>query len=123
MQGDALILTPLGGLFNSRVEMWFPSSGNHEEVNLDSIFHQPSTDLIGHSPWAGLNVGRWRRRPDGKVYGATHTTFRSEFKCKYPPHSFSGTDRGKGSSIALNKFVRSKGRTQWPRYFDEYYGR
>jgi hypothetical protein len=58
IRGDALVLTREGGLVNTKVEMWFPPSGDHEEGNLDSLFHRPATDLLRRSPWAGLNTGR-----------------------------------------------------------------
>ena len=122
IRGHALVLTPTGGLFNTKVEMWFPPSGDHEEGNLDSLFHNPAIDLLRHSPWAVRNVGRWRKQPDNKVYGATESTMRAEFKSGYPSGAFSGDDPGKGASIALNSFVKGRGRTQWPRYFGDYYG-
>jgi len=122
IRGDALILTRLGGLFSTAVEMWFPPSGDHAEGNLDSLFHSPSDEHLEHSPWAGLNIGRWRLRPDSKVYGVVAATSCSEYKSHYPPGAFSMDDPGKGSSIALSKFMKSH-RTQWPRYFGEFYGR
>ena len=122
MQGDALLLTAAGNLFSSRTELFFPRSGNHGEGNLDSLFYSPSRELLRDSPWAGLNTGRWRRLPDSKVYGAVAHSMRSEFQGRYPPGVWTDPEPGKGSSIALSKFL-SSGRTQWPRNFDEFYGR
>lgn len=120
MRGYALILTGAGGVFCSKFEMWFPPSGNHEEGDLDSVFYAPSQELLSSSPWAGRNTGRWHRQPDVKVYGAVAQTFCSEFKCAYPPYAFSKENPGKGSSIALKKFVEGGGKTQWPRHFANY---
>lgn len=122
IRGNALLLSKTGGVFSSRIEMWFPSSGNHEEGDLDSIFHPPSLEHLRSSPWAGLNTGRWKAQRDAIVYGVPVHTNRSEFRSAYRPGAWSGTKPGKGSSIALNKFVAT-GKTQWPRWFDEYYGR
>lgn len=123
MRGDVLILSGAGGVFCSKFEMWFPPSGDHEEGNLNSFFYAPSQELLESSPWAGRNTGRWRRRLDEKIYGAVAKTSCSEFKCSYPPSAFSGENPGKGSSIALKKFVEDGGKTQWPRHFADYYGR
>jgi hypothetical protein len=122
IQGDALILTPVGGLFSSKCEMWFPPSGNHEEGDLDSIFHAPSLEHLRTSPWAGLNTGRWRKQQDRSAYGVDLHTSRYDFKGRYPAGAWNNDNPGKGTSIALNKFVKS-GRPDWPRWFAEYYGR
>lgn len=120
MRGYALILSGAGGVFCSKFEMWFPPSGDHEEGNLHSYFQAPSQELLSSSPWATRNTGRWRRRPDEKIHGAVAKSFCSEFKCNYPPYSFSNENPGKGSSIALKKFVEGGGKTQWPRHFANY---
>ena len=101
--------------------MFFPPGGNHEEGNLDSIFETPSKEGLQFYPWAGLNSGKWRRQPDLKVYGLAVHTMQAEFKSYYRPGSFSQDDPGKGTSIALSKFLKTS-KTQWPRYFDDYYG-
>lgn len=120
MRGYALILSGAGGVFCSKFEMWFPPSGDHEEGNLHSYFRPPSQELLASSPWAGRNTGRWRRKPDDKIYGAVAKTFCSEFECAYPPYAFSSENPGKGTSIALKKFVQGGGKTQWPRHFANY---
>jgi hypothetical protein len=120
MRGYALILSGAGGVFCSKFEMWFPPSGDHEEGNLHSFFHAPSQELLSFSPWAGRNTGRWRPKPDDKIYGTVAKTFCSEFKCAYPPSAFSNENPGKGSSIALKKFLEGGGKTQWPRHFANY---
>lgn len=122
IRGYALILSSKGGLFSAKTEMWFPDSGSHDEDSLDAIFHPPSQDLLRSSPWAVRNTGRWRTKPDVKIYGAVAHSSCSEFKCNYPPYAFSGEDPGKGSSMTLSKFVKSGGQTQWPRSFGDYYG-
>lgn len=122
IRGDALILSADGGVYSSRCEMWFPPKGHQSEGNLDSVFYAPTLEHLQNSPWAGLNTGHWRRVKDLIVYRVPVHTMRSEFKSRYPPGVWDGKDPGKGTSIALSKFLRS-GETQWPKWFDEYYGR
>lgn len=120
MRGYGLILTGAGGVFCTKAELWFPPSGDHEEGNLHSYFQAPTQEILSSSPWALRNTGRWRRKPDEKIYGALANTSCAEFKCNYPPNSFSDDNPGKGTSLALKKFVESRGRTQWPRNFANY---
>lgn len=120
MRGYGLILSGAGGVFCSKVEIWFPPSGNHEEANLHSYFQAPTQTLLASSPWAARNIGRWRRKPDEKIYGAPSKTSCSEFKCDYPPNAFSNDNPGKGTSLALKRFVENGGRTQWPRNLANY---
>ena len=121
IQGDALLLTKLGAICSSKVEMFFPPSGNHAEGNLDSTFGAPGHEHLKESPWADANTGRWRSRPNAKARGVVVATRQSEFTSSYPAGAWDRSP-GMGSSSALTSFVKT-GQTRWPRYFSEFYGR
>lgn len=116
--GDALLLSTTGRLCTAKAEMFFPKNGHCSDTEMDSIFHHIGRDLflLGSSGWAWSNRGRWRQTSPLKAYGLVMVE-RIEFRSKYPPYSFEGKDPGKGSSAALNSFVKSGGKVQWPRNF------
>ncbi|SMH44274.1 hypothetical protein SAMN06295885_2337 [Rathayibacter oskolensis] len=120
IQGHALLLTPSGTLVSSVTEMWFPKNGDHAPGDLSSTFTHFSTDLLASSPWGPRNIGRWKRIPDLRVYGATQSSRRSEFRGGYPAGAWN-EDPGRGTSMCVKKYTETRA-TLWPRYFGDYYG-
>lgn len=99
------LLTRAGGLADGRMDITFKDIG----VNLRQL---QSLD------WGWRNSGRWSQYPqDNLKEGAIQLTSMSiRFNGRWNHGTNQNTD-GKGTSSALNRFVRSRGSTAWPQNF------
>jgi hypothetical protein len=120
VRGSALLLTKSGILCGADFEGFLTPIGGVDDKCMDMIFTNVRRDdlvLGGRDGWGWYNQGRWRSDPrsDLRVYGVDAHVHSIRFEERYRCNKVS--DPGYGTSVALSRYVKSKGSTQWPRHF------
>lgn len=123
LRGDALLLSSSGMLCTSRFEAWVNrDTGGMGNNNEDILFRQITYDksLLQRSPWGWGNTGRWRYKPHMPPSADyLQPIMEANFKGRLPGFSDPRRAPGQGSSASISAFVKSGGKPQWPRYFNE----
>lgn len=122
--GDALLLTRSGVLCAAEFAgALSPSTGEAHGSTMDISFKEIRRDfsvLDGSGGWGWRNVARWRANSRGimKLHGVSMNSQAIQFDARY--HGDFASERGYGTSATLSAFVKSHGRTRWPRHFEKY---